>query len=85
MTCSTYEDLQRIKKKILKNCRKWSLKGPKKMGPTKTVTYSQRIDRHTEALIPEYPIRASVFQVSCRDMSGPIMLVTTRDDHYWGE
>ena len=28
--------------------------------------------RHTEVLIPEYPIKASVFQASACDMSGPI-------------
>ena len=28
--------------------------------------------RHTEVLIPEYPIRASAFQASACDMSGPI-------------
>ena len=27
--------------------------------------------RHTEVLIPEYPIRASAFQASACDMSGP--------------
>ena len=34
----------------------------------------KRTHRHTEVLIPEYPIRASAFQASACDMSGPIVL-----------
>merc|ERR1711923_63221 len=37
----------------------------------KTVTCKTRTDRQTEVLITEYPMRASAFQASACDMSGP--------------
>jgi len=36
-------------------------------------TADRYTDRHTEVLITGYPIRASSFQASASDMSGPIM------------
>ena len=38
-----------------------------------TVWLGWCVHRHTEVLIPEYPIRASAFQASACDMSGPII------------
>ena len=46
---------------------------PKNVVPmSKTVTCSPRTDRQTDTkAITEYPIRASAFQASACDMSGP--------------
>ena len=50
-------------------CQKIRFLGKKKTWPVA----GEHTDRHTEVLIPEYPIKASAFQASAYDMSGPIM------------
>ena len=49
----------------------------KQVRSSKTVTCGLRTDRQTQVLTTEYPIRASAFQASACDLSGPIYLFSS--------